>query len=197
MPDQLRIRPEIAHLAVSVDSVRPFGGNSRIHNEPEYDISLREHGQYRPIVVWQKTGEIIAGNGTYAAALRAGWEEIAATYVDCGRAQAVKINLRDNRQGDLASNDDLLLATQLRELVEMDEDLSGTGFTPEDLDALEALIAAPDQTGDDEATLAATDRAGWPEIKCQVPPELHARWLTVDGADDAGRVAAVLDLAGL
>jgi site-specific DNA-methyltransferase (adenine-specific) len=98
--------------------------------------SLKLHGQYRPIVVQKSTGHILAGNHTYKAAKALKWKQIAATYVDVTDDQAVRILLMDNRANDLASYDDPALAEILKQLMETEQRLEGTGFDPDDLEQL-------------------------------------------------------------
>jgi hypothetical protein len=95
--------------------------------------SLKQHGQYRPIVVQKSTGYILAGNHTYKAAKALKWKQIAATYVDCDDEQALRILLMDNRANDLAAYDDGALAEMLKQLMETEDQLAGTGFDPDDL----------------------------------------------------------------
>jgi ParB-like chromosome segregation protein Spo0J len=97
-------------LHVPIDSVRPYPGNARRHDLDRLKESLRVNGQYRPIVVNERTQEVLAGNGTWAAARELGWEKIAATFVDADEEQARRIVLVDNRASDLADYDDQMLA---------------------------------------------------------------------------------------
>jgi hypothetical protein len=61
------------------------------------------------------------------------------SFVDVDEQSEIKILLADNRLSDLATYDDALLAGLLRDL----PDLSGTLFSPEDLDALDGLWTDP------------------------------------------------------
>ncbi|WP_051105646.1 ParB N-terminal domain-containing protein [Parafrankia discariae] len=140
-----RIHPKITHLAVPIDSVKPYPGNARTHNDAELRGSLIEHGQFRPLVVNEPTREILAGNGTWEQARALGWDEIAVTWVDVDPLQAKKINLVDNRLGDLAGYDDRLLAELIGSL---GDDLTGTGYTANDLDQLIKGLDGPDAPDD-------------------------------------------------
>jgi len=131
------IRPEIAALAVSIDSIEPHPSNIRQGDIGAICQSLHHHGQYRPIVVQRSTGQILAGNHTYHAARSLGWPEIAATFVECDDDQALRILLVDNRANDLATYDDAALVDLLRQLAATDLGLDGTLF---DGDALDQLI---------------------------------------------------------
>jgi hypothetical protein len=127
----------LAELVVPIASVRPYPRNPRRGSTRAIVESLAEHGQYRPLVVNRRTGEVLAGNHTLAAAIELGWDEIAVTYVDVDDEQAARIVLVDNRTSDLAEYDALDLAELLKSL----PDLSGTGYEQPDFDALLAQLA--------------------------------------------------------
>jgi site-specific DNA-methyltransferase (adenine-specific) len=127
------IRTELANLAVAMTDIQPHPNNVRQGDVGAITESLKLHGQYRPIVVQRSTGYILAGNHTYKAAKALKWKQIAATYVDCDDDQATRILLMDNRANDLAAYDDGALAEMLKQLMETEQQLAGTGFDPDDL----------------------------------------------------------------
>jgi len=151
------IRPELQQLAVDIDSIQPHPANIRQGDIGAISQSLTHHGQYRPIVVQRSTGQILAGNHTYHAALSLGWPEIAATFVECDDDQALRILLVDNRANDLATYDDAALVDLLRQLAETDLGLDGTLF---DGDALDQLIN--DITAVDKSRPSLNDQFGVP-----------------------------------
>jgi site-specific DNA-methyltransferase (adenine-specific) len=130
------IRPEIQSLATPITQLKPHPQNVRQGDVGAISQSLEQHGQYRPIVVQQSTGFILAGNHTYKAAKALKWKDIAATYVDVDDEQALRILLIDNRANDLASYDDSALVEMLKALMDTELKLDGTGFDPSDLDQL-------------------------------------------------------------
>jgi DNA modification methylase len=130
------IRPEIQSLATPITQLKPHPQNVRQGDIGAISLSLEQHGQYRPIVVQQSTGFILAGNHTYKAAKALKWKDIAATYVDVDDEQALRILLIDNRANDLASYDDSALVDMLKALMDTELKLDGTGFDPSDLDQL-------------------------------------------------------------
>ena len=132
----MNIREEIAHLAQPITQFKTHPKNVRQGDVGAISQSLTAHGQYRPIVVQKSTGHILAGNHTYLAAKSLGWEQVAATFVDCDDEQAIKILLVDNRANDLAMYDDRALADLLKDLVATDSGLDGSLFTGDDLDDL-------------------------------------------------------------
>lgn len=188
---------ELEYLPVS--ELRTFHRNPRQGDVTAIQRSLRVNGQYRPLVVNKGThtgrqNEVLAGNHTLMAAREEGIGSVAIVWVDVDDDQCARIVAADNRTADLGGYDERLLAELLSDL----PDLDGTGYDPGDLDALVALLES--QGGDpveDEDVLADTDRAGWPQIKCQVPPEVHALWCQLDGHDDRERVEDALRKIGL
>lgn len=183
-----------------VQELVPYHRNAHHGNVHRIRGSLREHSQFKPIVVnlGNHTGrpnEVLCGSHTLLAAREEGWPELAAVVVDVGDEQAAKINLvdnpRPNHPEDLDYDDRLLL-----ELLTDLPDLDGTGYDTGDLDVLTSLLDPPAHGGNDQDVLDATDRAGWPVIRAQVDPVVHQRWLTVEGADDAARVLGLLEKAG-
>lgn len=132
----MNIREEIAHLAQPINDFKTHPKNVRQGDVGAISQSLEAHGQYRPIVVQRSTGHILAGNHTYLAAKSLGWEQIAATFVDCDEEQAIKILLVDNRANDLAMYDDRKLADLLKDLAATNAGLDGSLFSGDDLDDL-------------------------------------------------------------
>lgn len=109
--------------------------------------SLEMHGQYKPIVVATGGREpelenvILAGNHTWQAAKLLGWGEIDVHFIDVDKKQARDIVLIDNKANDAATYD----VDSLVDLLTEYPDLSGTGFTRDDVDALlETLETTPE-----------------------------------------------------
>jgi DNA modification methylase len=138
--------PRLETKRVEIDALEPYPDNPRRGDLAAIAESLEANGQYRPIVVNERTGQVLAGNHTLEAAKRLGWKRIAATYVDVDEERARRIVLADNRTNDLAGYD----AEALAELLGQLDGLDGTGYEPEDLDQLldeleeEAQLAGPE-----------------------------------------------------
>jgi len=140
------VAPPIADLVVPLAELRHFPRNPRRGDVEAIKRSLERNGQYRPIVVNRRSGEVLAGNHTMQAARALGWESIAATYVDVDDEQAARIALVDNRSADLAVYDDAELTALLQSL----DDLDGTGWRDDELTALLAQLDADVPAGDDD-----------------------------------------------
>jgi site-specific DNA-methyltransferase (adenine-specific) len=131
------IADTLAELVVPIDSVRAYGRNPRRGDVAAIRRSLEVNGQYRPIVVNRRTGEVLAGNHTWAAARELEWTAIAATFVDVDEQEAARIVLADNKTAELGGYDDAELAALLRSLP---DGLDGTAWQDRELERLLARI---------------------------------------------------------
>ncbi len=129
---------EIRYERVSVDELKPHPKNARQGDVGAISESLRENGQYRPLVVQQGTNFILAGNHTFKAAKLLGWKDIEVGFIDCDDDRALRILLADNRANDLATYDSNVLKEILEELAATPLELSGTLF---DGDVLDEIIS--------------------------------------------------------
>lgn len=131
--------------SVPISQVKPLDRNPRRHSEKQIEAlvqSLKQFGQYRPLVV-DEEGQILAGNGLYAALLRT-----EATRVSVYRAiglseeQKSKLILADNRTGDMSIDDFDVIEAMLREM----SDLDIPGY---DAESLRMLIADAEAVADE------------------------------------------------
>jgi ParB-like chromosome segregation protein Spo0J len=114
---------------VPIDALIEYPSNPRRGDVPAIAESLKQNGQYRPVVVQQSTNHVLAGNHLRKAAVSLGWTEIDTVYIDVDDLTAKRIVLADNRLSDIAgySSDDLAA------LLSSVDDLRGTGYTSDDL----------------------------------------------------------------
>lgn len=143
---------------VAIDVVQPHPRNVRQGDVGAIVQSLKAHGQYRPIVVQRSTGYILAGNHTWRAAKQLKITHIHVVYVDVDNDEAIRILLVDNRTNDLASYDDHELAHLLEALTLTPDKLDGTGYTPDDLDSLLALLNTESKEKEIETEQDKSDR---------------------------------------
>lgn len=129
-----------------VEEVREHPDNPRRGDVEAIKESIRTNGVYRPIVVQESTGFILAGNHTYRAMKELGEEKVPVVFVDVDDTAARRIMIADNRTADLGDYDTDTL-TQLLE--SLDGDLEGTGYTSDWQTELENLAGE----GDNEANL--------------------------------------------
>jgi ParB-like chromosome segregation protein Spo0J len=113
--------------------------------------SIAENGFYGALVVQRSSGRILAGNHRAQAAKAAGLQQLPALVLDVDDETATRILLVDNRTNDLASYDEAALAGLLLSI----DELAGTGYTLDDLEALQHKLGAPlsldEQSADDDS----------------------------------------------
>jgi ParB-like chromosome segregation protein Spo0J len=131
---------------VDINKVQPHPRNVRQGDIGAIIESIKTHGLYRPLVVQQSTGYILAGNHTWQACKRLRMKQVWVTWVDVDSDTAIRILLCDNRLSDIASYDDSELAHLLEALITTPDKLLGTGYDADDLDSLIKLIDQPQVT---------------------------------------------------
>lgn len=132
MPDTLHVE------SVPIDSIRPHPKNVRVHNEKNISIimrSLSEFGQRIPLVL-DVDGQIIKGNGTYAAAKSLGWTTIQVVRSPLEGSRAEQFAIIDNRASDTSDFDWELLTKSIEEQAKSGLDVELTGFAKYELQPL-------------------------------------------------------------
>jgi len=120
---------------VSVASLKFDPRNARKHDQRNIKAikdSLTKFGQQKPIVV-TTDGQVIAGNGTLAAAIELGWETIDVHWSALKTDEAIAYGLADNRSAELAQWDDDNLKELMVELDNNGFDLSVFEFDLKEL----------------------------------------------------------------
>ncbi len=115
--------------------------------------SLAVNGWYGSVVVNKKTNHILAGNHRVMAAKSLGWETVPVTWIDVDKEQELRILLADNRTTRIGIDDQTKVADILAELAKTDLELSGTGYSSEDLDSLIHSLSGHEQAAEDERGL--------------------------------------------
>lgn len=133
------IHSTLLHLAVPLADLRQHPQNPREADEDVIRESLILNGQYGPVIVQRSTGYLLAGNGTYAAALSLGWTHLAAVLLDVDDAHALRILLADNRLQQVGQTDPEALLSLLRTL---DGEFGGSGYTTGDFSDLLTILDA-------------------------------------------------------
>jgi len=149
MSEKAPIPGAVAEI-VKISTLKPHPSNPRRGSVATIVESLKEHGQYRPIVAQRATGHIIAGNHTWQAAKELGWKDIAVTFVDVDDVEARRILLVDNRSSDLGIYDDEQLYELLKSTTEDYGSLLGTGYDQPALDDLAAILEESLISSDEE-----------------------------------------------
>ena len=123
---------------VPIDTLHLDPANARRHpdrNLAAIKASLARFGQVKPIVV-DSNNVVRAGNGTLAAAIELGWEQVDITRTKLTGSEATAYAIAENRTAELAEWDDHVLAETLRSLQSEDFDLDAVGYTDDEIDAM-------------------------------------------------------------
>lgn len=197
---------------MSLDAMVPAERNPKGHDGPRINGAISRFGFLDQPILDERTGRMVSGHGRLEQLLEmrdAGQDPPEGIIVDGDgnwrwpvirgwssrsdvEAEAVGVTL--NRLTEAGGWDDLeTLADILSTAYEVDPDLlEVTGYTADELDALNALTAEHEGGEDDESVLSRTDREAWPRISAQVPPDIYDRWKEIPGNDDSDRVMVVL-----
>lgn len=139
---------EAAAEWVDIHSITPWANNPR-NNETAVQAvaeSIKRFGFASPIIARTENREVIAGHTRLLAAQSLGLDTVPVRFMDLDPADAKLLALADNRIGEIAEWDESMLASILEELRDDDIDVSGLGFTDEELSD---LLEMPDL--DDES----------------------------------------------
>jgi DNA modification methylase len=121
---------------VAIDSLNPDPANPRRISDAELEAltrSVREFGFVQPVVVRRQDYTVIGGHQRLLAARKLGLKLVPVIFLDVTQEQARLLNIALNKiSGEF---DEELLARMLDDLKEA-ADLTITGFTEDDLDAL-------------------------------------------------------------
>jgi len=128
---------KIEHLPVG--DLIPFAKNSRTHDEgqvAQIAASIKEFGFTNPILI-DEQGGIIAGHGRLLAARKLQLAEVPCIRLShLSDAQKRAYVIADNKLALNAGWDDEMLALELGDLKDMEFDLSLTGFSTDEINAL-------------------------------------------------------------
>ena len=129
-----------AYKSAKVADLIPYIRNSRTHSDAQVTkiaASIKEFGFLNPVIVDGKNG-IIAGHGRVMAAKKLGLEEVPVVEAShLSEAQRRAYVIADNRLALDAGWDEEMLRVEFAELDELGFDLELTGFTLDEIGALE------------------------------------------------------------
>jgi ParB-like chromosome segregation protein Spo0J len=165
---------------VPVSQLRPHPQNPKRGNKFEVARSIATNGFYGFVGAQASTKYILFGHQRIEAAKLEGASEVPVVWLDVDDDTARRIMLADNRTADLGTYDDELLASVL-ENIKIDEgQLTGTGYSQEDLDDLYAKIRAlPGEfESDDEFTDedSSNDQSDFKIIKIKLSEDSFQSW---------------------
>lgn len=137
-----------------VTELIPYVKNSRTHSDEQVAqiaASIKEFGWTNPILVDGDNG-IIAGHGRLMAARKLGYTEVPTIELkDLTEAQKKAYIIADNRLALNAGWDNEMLKLEFDELAELGFDLELTGFSLDEIDALNPVELNEGLTDEDEA----------------------------------------------
>lgn len=148
----------------------PYVNNSRTHSDEQViqiASSIKEFGFTNPILIDGENG-IIAGHGRLMAAKKLGLKEVPIIELShLSEAQKKAYIIADNKLALNSGWDDAMLAIEFAELEALDFDLELTGFSLEEIAALEV----------EEIPEGLTDEDSVPELPIEPVTKLGDVWL--------------------
>jgi len=155
---------------ISVDKLIPYARNARTHSDEQVAqiaASIREFGFNNPILI-ADDNTIIAGHGRVMAARKLGLTDAPCIRLShLSETQRKAYILADNKLALNAGWENSLLSVELEELIGSGFDISLTGFTQEEIDALKPI----------EVTEGLTDEDATPEVPEEPVTRLGDVWL--------------------
>lgn len=169
-PRERRMKNFPAYKKANVADLVPYARNSRTHSDEQVSkiaASIKEFGFLNPVIVDGENG-IIAGHGRVMAAQKLGMETVpvieASHLTDAQRRAYI---IADNRLALDAGWDEEMLRVEFAELEGLGFDLELTGFTLDEIEALEP----------EELTEGLTDEDAVPEVPDEPVTKLGDVWL--------------------
>lgn len=153
--------------AYPIADLEPHPDNPRRGDVEAIGESIDAHGFYGAVLVQESRGRIIAGEHRWRAAQAKGMTKLPVVLIDCDDDEAKRIMLADNKLADSAGYDDATLASLLASL----DDLTGTGYTDDEMAMLAADATVPnfapvDETGQlDVVTMTTCPECGHSWVK--------------------------------
>lgn len=125
---------------VPIEQLIPHPANPRRGNVDAIVESIQHNQFFGSVLAQKSTRHVVVGNHRLAAAQAAGLAEVPCIWLDISDEQAKRILIADNRLSDIAVNDDQALASLLKQLLDSEDGLLGTGYLDTDLDDLLKLL---------------------------------------------------------
>lgn len=163
-----------------IASLKSYERNARTHSPEQVEEiagSIKQFGFVNPVLV-RPDGTIIAGHGRVEAAKFLGMDKVPCVELDhLTDVQARALALADNRIPQNAAWDFELLASELKALDELQFDISGLGFSDDEINAawersgLAEMVLPEEPEGDDQEEQEAAEESEAPEppVTADVP----------------------------
>jgi hypothetical protein len=130
------VRQQRFDPAVPVEQLTPHPMNPREGDVGEILGSIQANGFFGAVLAQEGTGIIIAGEHRWRAAQMAGETHVPVLYCDGSSEEITRMLLADNRTSDKATWVNTALKQVLDGLNDSPQGLAGSGFSPEDYDAV-------------------------------------------------------------
>jgi ParB-like chromosome segregation protein Spo0J len=148
------------YKTMKVQDLIPYARNSRTHSEEQVSkiaASIKEFGFLNPVITDGENG-IVAGHGRIMAAQKLGMDEVPTVEAShLTDAQKRAYIIADNRLALDANWDDEMLRVEFEELQEIGFDIELTGFTTDEISALNFEPDFEPATEDDQGKLDELD----------------------------------------
>ena len=155
---------------IGIDKLIPYAKNARTHSDEQVAqiaASIREFGFNNPVLI-AEDDTIIAGHGRVMAARKLNLSEVPCLRLShLTETQRKAYILADNKLALNAGWENNLLSIELTELADSGFDITLTGFTQEEMDALKPI----------EVTEGLTDEDAVPEVPEEPVTRLGDVWL--------------------
>lgn len=138
---------------IGIEKLIPYARNARTHSDEQVAqiaASIREFGFNNPVLI-ADDDSIIAGHGRVMAARKLNLSEVPCIRLShLSETQRKAYILADNKLALNAGWENSLLSVELEDLVNSGFDISLTGFTQEEMDALKPVEVTEGLTDEDE-----------------------------------------------
>ncbi|RRH92071.1 DNA methylase N-4 [Mesorhizobium tamadayense] len=153
---------------VSIDTLIPYSKNARTHSKKQIKQiadSIVEFGFTNPILI-DESNNVLAGHGRLAAARLLEWKEVPTLSIThLSEKQKRAYIVADNRIAEKAGWDKEILAIELQALVDLDFDVSLTGFEIPEVDLIIGEFSPDNQDdADGENDTELPERATGPAV---------------------------------
>jgi len=185
----VRYHPALEPLLEPTETFTPHPDNNNNGDLDEIDDSFEINGMYRPIIVQDSTGYILAGNHTWMALAGRGAQRVPVIRLDVDEDAAYRILLGDNAIAAKAIRDNAQTVAILRKLEDSEKGLRGTGFNTNDLEVIKTLSEMPLETN---------EFGQWPTLTFTIHPRIRKvfKEMTREADTDAEAFELLLRLAG-
>lgn len=185
----VRFFDELKPLMKPIDSFQQHPEN---YNNGDVDAimeSIEVNGVWRPMTVQASTGYIAIGNHEWEALKMLGVTEAPFVVEEMSDAETIRVMMADNKTAKLARPDISAELALLERLQDTDLDVQGTGYRPEDVDAIRLINEMQPDYG---------DHASWPTLCFRVPPHIQEAFydMTREAIDEREKFELLLRLAG-